>query len=179
MRNPILALALALVLTACDDPLTVITRIDRRIGFDSAALWTIQDRRGIPVEIHGSPFRNVSDLQIAEALRPPAGSSQEVEFYPRPPGGWVEGHPWRLVLHFNPQGAPNALEDCRRVARARTNPPRDGSFEVHAVFCQGDQWQAQGHLQALQIEDGDFEAFADMMAQLMLAMFREEPDRGR
>ena len=154
-------LALLLV-AACDEP-TVITHVDKRSHMRLNDLWTIQDARGVPVEVHGAPFAHVSDRQIAEAIRPP--------------GSWQAGHPWRLVLHFNPQGAPNAQADCRRLAEARTNPAPAGRFTVNASFCNGPDWQARGFLQALEVEDGDLAAFADMMRQLMLAIFHEEKDR--
>src|SRR5690606_32097316 len=155
---------------------TVISHVDRRGGFVSRDLWAVQDARGIPVEVHGSPFRTFSDLQVVEALRPLGGASQDITYYPRPPGGWVEGNPWRLVLHFNPQGAPNSVQDCQRVAEARTNTPSEGRFDVNASFCHEGEWRAQGYLQVARIEDGDLEAFGDTIAQLMMVIFREEPD---
>lgn len=170
-------LALALAFAACDGPETVISHVARQGGFDAETLWTVQDARGIPVEVHGSPFGTITDLEIVEALRPPGGASQDVTFYPRLPGGWVEGYPWRLVLHFNAQGAPNAAEDCARIAEARTEPPPEGGFTVNAVFCHGKEWQAQGYMQAVGVGDGDIAAFSDMMAQLMQTIFREEPGR--
>jgi hypothetical protein len=174
MRVRILALALAL--SACDEAETVITHVDRRGNVGLDALWTMQDARGIPVEIHGSPFAHVSDQALVEALRPPAAASK-VAFYPRPPGGWMQGHPARMVLHFNPQGGPNTVRDCQMTGEARTNPPEAGSFTVNASFCRGPDWEAHGYLQALSVEDGDLQRFGDMMAQLMLVMFREEKDR--
>lgn len=168
--------ALALLLVgACDDP-TVITHVNKLGHMRMNDLWTMQDARGLPVEIHGRPFAHVSDRQIAEAVRPPSGSAQEVRFYAAPPGSWQGGHGWRLVLHFNAQGAPNARADCRRVAEARTNPPQAGSFTVNATFCHGPDWQAHGFLQALEIDEGDLDAFTHMMRQLMLAIFHEEND---
>lgn len=172
-----LALALTLGLGTCDEPETVISHVDRRGGFSRNDLLRMQDQRGIPVEIHGSPFRSVSDRELVEAVRPPGGAAQTIAFYARPPGGWMQGHPSYLVLHFSPQGGPNSVADCQRTAEARTNPPREGGFTVTATFCEGDVWQARGHLEALNVEDGDVEAFSDMMAQLMQAIFREEKDR--
>ena len=171
-----LAVALALAPAACDEAETVISHVGRRGDVVLDTLWTMQDSRGIPVEVHGSPFAHVSDRELVEALRPPAAASQVV-FYPRPPGGWVTGHPTRLVLHFNQQGPPNAVADCQRGEEARTNPPPEDGFTVNASFCAGTDWLAHGYLEALAIEDGDVEAFGDAMAQLMLAMFREEKDR--
>jgi hypothetical protein len=165
-----------LLLAGCDEP-TIISHVGKMPHMRVEELWTMQTARGIPVEIHGSPFAHVSDREIAEAVRPPAGSAQEVTFYATPPGTWKDGHPWRLVLHFNPQGAPNAPQDCRRVSEARTNPPADGSFTVNAVFCNAERWQAHGYLQALEVEDGDLAAFSEMMRQLLQAIFREEKDR--
>lgn len=176
MKTRVPVLLAALALAACDDAETVISHVDKRRNVGLNELWTMQDRRGIPVEIHGSPFRNVSDHALVEALRPPAAAAR-VTFYPVPAGSWLQGHPSRLVLHFNPQGAPNAVADCRRTAEARTNPPPDGKFSVNASFCEGTDWQAHGYLKALRVRDGDLEAFGDMMAQLMLAIFREEKDR--
>ena len=171
--RPVPALAL---LAACDDP-TVITHVGKLSHMRLNDLWTMQDARGLPVEIHGAPFAHVSDAELAGAIRPPAGSAQEVRFHAAPPGSWRGGHPWRLVLHFNSQGAPNARADCRRVAEARTDPPAVGRFTVNASFCNGPHWQAHGFLQALEVEDGDLAAFADMMQQLMLAIFHDAKDR--
>jgi hypothetical protein len=169
-------LAAALLLGGCDDP-TVITHVDKLSHMRMNDLWTMQDARGLPVEIHGAPFANVGDREIAGALRPPAGSAQEVRFHAVPPGSWQGGHPWRLVLHFNARGAPNARADCRLLAEAPTDPPPPGSFTVNASFCNGPDWQAHGFLRALEVEDGDMAAFADMMRQLMLAIFHEEKNR--
>lgn len=177
MKSRYLAFAFALALAACDEAGPVISHVARQGGFDAETLWTIQNARGIPVEIHGRPFDGITDLQLVELLRPPAGSSQDVTFYPRPPGGWVDGYPWRLVLHFNPQGAPNAAEDCARIAEAPGNPPAGGGFTLNAVFCQGKEWQAQGYMDAPEIRAGDLAALSDGLASLMQAIFREEPDK--
>lgn len=175
MRRYRLPLAL-LLLAGCDEP-TVISHVDKLSHMRLNDLWTMQDARGLPVELHGAPFAHVTDSEIVEAIRPPGGTAQEVRFYAAPPGSWKGGHPWRLVLHFNPQGPPNAPADCRLLEEARTKPPPAGSFAVNATFCEGDAWQARGFLEALKVEDGDLDAFADMMRQLMLTMLHEEKDR--
>jgi hypothetical protein len=169
-------LAAALLVAGCDDP-TVITHVGKLPHMRMTDLWAMQDARGLPVEIHGAPFAHVSDRGIAEAIRAPGGSAQEVRFYAVPPGSWQGGNPWRLVLHFNAQGAPNARADCRLLAEARTNQPPPGRFTVNASFCNGPDWQAHGFLQALEIGDGDMAALSDMLGQLMLAIFHEEKDR--
>jgi hypothetical protein len=164
------------LLAACDEP-TLITHVGKLGHLQLDDLWTMQDARGLPVEVHGRPFAHVTDIAIAEAIRPPAGAAQEIRFYPVPPGSWQAGNPWRLVLHFNPQGAPNARADCRRLAEARTNPPPAGRFTVNATFCDGPDWQAHGYLQVLEARESDLAAFADAFRQLLLAIFHEEKDR--
>lgn len=176
MRLRSLGVLLGLLLGACDGPTTVISHVSQRGGFGATGLWTLQDARGIPVEVHGSPFTAVTDIEVAGALRPPAGTSQDVTFYARPPGGGVEGSGWRLVLHFNAQGAPNAPADCARITEARTNLPTPGAFTVNAVFCDGREWRGQGFMRVRDIEDGDMAAFTNVMAQLMQVMLREERD---
>jgi hypothetical protein len=169
-------LIVSALLAGCDDP-TVITHVGKLGHMRLSDLWAMQDARGLPVEMHGAPFAHVTDQEVAAAIRPPGGAAQEVRFHAVPPGSWKGEHAWRLVLHFNPQGPPNAPADCRLPEEARTRPPPGGSFTVNATFCNGADWQAHGYLQALSIEDGDLDAFGDMMGQLMLAIFHEEKDR--
>ncbi|MEO1492734.1 MAG: hypothetical protein AAFV19_11330 [Pseudomonadota bacterium] len=170
-------LVLPLVLLAgCDEP-TIISHVDKLAHMSKDDLWTMQDGRGIPVEIHGSPFNRITDREVAEVLRPPGGASQEVRFYATPVGSWTGGHPWRIVLHFNPQGAPNSFSDCQLTREARTNARPEDGFTVNVSFCKDDQWQAHGYLQVLKIEDGDTDALGNTLQQVMLAIFREEPDR--
>ena len=174
MRLP-KALALGLMLAACDEA-TVITHVDRMPHMVISDLWQMQDSRGIPVEIHGAPFARIPDRAIAEALRAPAAAGQGIQFYSAPVGAWQGGHAWRLVLHFQPQGGPNAQRDCQLTEEARTNKRPEGGFTVMASFCKEGEWQAHGFLKALTIEDGDLEAFANMMQALMAEIFREAKD---
>ncbi|MEM1159602.1 MAG: hypothetical protein AAGJ28_01595 [Pseudomonadota bacterium] len=169
------ALTLGLLVAACDEP-TVISLVDRVPNMKVEDLWQMQDSRGIPVEIHGSPFNRISDREIAEALRAPAAAGDGIKFYSAPAGNWQGGHAWRLVLHFQPQGGPNSTYDCSLTEEARTNARPEGGFTVHATFCKEDLWQAHGYLQALKIEENDMEAFADMMQALLFEIFREAPD---
>ena len=169
-------LSAALLLAACDEP-TVITHVDKLSHMRLNDLWTMQDERGLPVEIHGAPFAHVGDREIAAAIRPPGAAAQEVRFHAVPPGGWQGRHPWRLVLHFNAQGAPNARADCRLLAEAQTDAPPPGRFTVNATFCNGPDWQAHGYLRALAVEDGDMAAFSEMMRELMLVILHEQKDR--
>lgn len=175
MRPPHLLLALAL-LAGCDEP-TVISHVDRLGSVTADDLWTMQDGRGVPVEIHGRPFDRITDREIAEVLRPPGGSSQGVKFYTTPVGSWKGGHPWRIVLHFNPQGAPNSFHDCKLIREARTNARQENQFSVNVSFCKNDTWEAHGFLKVLSISDGDTEALGNALQSLMLAIFREEPNR--
>jgi len=169
-------LVLAALVAGCDDP-TAISHVDRLPGIEISDLWTKQDSRGIPVEVHGAPFAHVTDQALAEALRAPTERAGELEFYAAPVGSWQGSDAWRLVLHFNPQGPPNAYADCKLVAEARANPRPGRSFTVTAAFCRQDQWQAHGYLVVRDIEPGDLGAFADAMQTLMRAIFGEKEGR--
>ncbi|MEM7188417.1 MAG: hypothetical protein AAF439_02285 [Pseudomonadota bacterium] len=169
-------LALGLILTGCDEP-TIISDVDKQPHMKIADFWQMQDTRGIPVEIHGSPFHRVADQALADALRPPAAAGDGIKFYSATPGSWQGGHAWRLVLHFQPQGGPNAPYDCKLVEEARTNERPEQGFTVHATFCKEDIWQAHGFMKALKIEDGNLAAFGDMMQALMAEIFRDPPDQ--
>ena len=175
LRN-LLAFLVFLPLSACDEP-TVISHVDRRPDMVLDELWKIQDDRGIPVEIHGTPFHRVTDDALTAALKVPANAPQDIRFYLSPAGSAQGGHPWRLVLHFNPQGGPNAYNDCRMTAEARTNPRPENTFTMNATFCNGQDWTAHGFLEVLEIEDGDIEAFTRHFQTLVSAIFQEEQDR--
>lgn len=170
------ALSLVMALVACDDG-TVITHVDKRPHMQETDLVTMQQAGGILVEIHGSPWLDATDEDLARALKPPAGGAQEVRFRAVPPGQWVQGHGHRLVLHFNPTGAPNNVHDCRAAGEMRTRAPADVGFTVNATFCTEDDWVAHGYLQATKVRAGDWDEYSRVMRNLFLAIFREEKDR--
>ena len=176
MRCARLACALLAVglLASCDEP-TVISNVDKLPHMTLQDLWTMQDGRGIPVEIHGKPYRIATHRDLADAIRPPAGSAQGVKFYATPAGSWTGGHAWRMVLHFNPSGPPNAYQDCKRETVAVTAERPETGFSVNVSFCKRDEWQAHGYLQVLKSTEGDYEAYSNHMATLLSAIFREDP----
>lgn len=171
-----IALLGALTVAGCDEP-TTISHVDRMPDMVLDALWKIQDPRGIPVEIHGSPFHRITDADLVALLAVPAGAPQDITFYVIPAGSAETGYPWRLVLHFNPQGPPNAARDCALTAEARTNALPDGAFTMNAVFCKEKLWQAHGFLEVHEIADGDREAFTRHFQSLISAIFSAEPNR--
>ena len=164
----------ALTLAGCDEP-TVISSVDKLPHMKLTDLWTMQDGRGIPVEIHGSPWRNAVDRELAEAIRPPGGVTEGVQFYSAPVGSWQGGHAWRMVMHFNPAGPANAYQDCKRTEEAVTAERPETGYSVNIAFCKKDEWQAHGYLQVLKADAGDFEAYSNAVATALTAIFREDP----
>ncbi|MEM9063622.1 MAG: hypothetical protein AAGD13_24455 [Pseudomonadota bacterium] len=170
----VMCIAGALALAGCDEP-TVISDVDRLPHMTLKDLWTMQDGRGIPVEIHGKPYRVATHRDLADAIRPPDGSAQGVTFYATPVGSWTEGHAWRMVMHFNPSGPPNAYQDCKRDSEAVTAERPETGYSVNVSFCKEDEWQAHGYLQVLKSTEGDYESYTDAIATLLSAIFREDP----
>ena len=168
------ALVAAVGLAGCDEP-TVISNVDKLPHMKLDDLWTMQDGRGIPVEIHGAPWRNGTDQALAEAIRPPAGVAKGVKFYSAPVGSWQGGHLWRMVLHFNPSGPANAYQDCKRTNEAVTGDRPETGYSVNVSFCKAEEWQAHAYLQVLKAEESDFEAYGNAMATTLSAIFREDP----
>lgn len=168
------AVLVGLLLAGCDEP-TVISNVDKLPHMKLDDLWTMQDGRGIPVEIHGAPWRNSTDQALAEAIRPPGGVTDGVKFYSAPVGSWQGGHAWRMVLHFNPSGPPNAYQDCKRTEVAVTGDRPESGYSVNIGFCKQDEWQAHGFVKVLRSEADDFEEYSNAMATALTAIFREDP----
>lgn len=166
-------IGLTVALAACDDGGWTITRVDKREPITLGTLWTLQDGQGLPVEIHGRPWRT-TDIEIAEAIRPPAGTSQETVFYARPPGAWVGGVGHRMVLHFNPNGPPNAYHDCGYVTETQTRAPTETGFSVMVSLCKANAWSAQAFLEAPKVASGDMAAFTKLMQNVLTEMLKKE-----
>jgi hypothetical protein len=174
-RRP-LALALTLLLGACDDG-TVISHVDRLSHMKAGDLATMQENGALRVEIHGIPWKGATDTELASALRPPAGEAQDIRFQAVPAGQWVNGRGHRLVLHFNPTGAPNSQRDCETTAEIRTGAPSGTGFTVNATVCTKDGWLAHGYLQAPKTAAGDWEEYTRVMQLLLTSIFAEATDR--
>ncbi len=169
----LIAIALLFGLSACDEP-AVISKVDRRPDLVLKDLWRLQDDRGIPVEIHGTPFRRITDADLTAALKVPPEAPQEITFYLTPTGGAEQ--PWRIVLHFNPQGPPNASRDCGFTRETRTNALPEKGFSMHFVICKGREWKAHAFLEVTEIEEGDLAAFQRHVQSMTSAIFHEEKD---
>jgi len=169
------ALGLVGLLAACDEP-WIISHVDRLSHVSINDLWTAQGSDGIPVEIHGTPFKGASADRLAEVLRAPSAASG-VTFISVPVGSYNRDHGWRMVMHFNPIGAPNSQVDCKRSTPAQTAPQPTEGYSVNVSFCDGSDWQAHGFMKVLSAEPGDLQTYAQRMQALFSEVFREEQNR--
>lgn len=170
------ALALVLPIAACDDG-TVISHVDKLGHVSAGDLVVMQETDGLRVEVHGIPWKGATDAELASSLRAPSGEAQEVRFRAVPPGQWVSGRGHRLVLHFNPTGAPDSQNDCRATAEIRTGAPAEVGFTVNATFCTRDTWIAHGYLQATKAPAGDWAEYSRVMEALFLNILAQPKDQ--
>ncbi|MEM7506374.1 MAG: hypothetical protein AAF415_06485 [Pseudomonadota bacterium] len=159
---------ICLLLMACDDG-TVISHVDKAASIELSDLVAMQVGGGIRTEIHGTPFERTTSDDLTRFLRPPSGASQATKWRDVPVGS--VDHGYRMVLHFNPSGPPNAFEDCRRKRPAITLPPMDVGFTVNMTFCKGEEWEAHGFLKATKTEARDFQDYTRVMRALMNNIF--------
>lgn len=169
------ALLLATLLGACDEP-WIISHVDRLSHVSVNDLWTEKGAEGFPVEIHGAPFQGVTAAQLAEVLRAPS-AARGVTFTSIPVGAYNRDHGWRMVMHFNPTGAPNAQFDCKRTTAAKTAPQPSKGYSVNVSFCDGSEWQAHGFLKVLSAEPGDLQTYSQRIQALLSEIFREDQNR--
>lgn len=169
------ALGFVSLLSACDEP-WIITHVDRLSHVSINDLWTAQGSAGIPVEIHGAPFKGIPAKRLAEVLRAPSAVSS-VTFTSVPVGSHSRNHGWRMVMHFNPIGAPNSQVDCKRSSPAQTGSQPTKGYSVNVTFCDGSEWQAHGFMKVLSAKPGDLQTYTQRMQALFSEIFREEQNR--
>lgn len=150
-------------LAACDDAWTI-TRVNDQIG-DVRSYAVPFASGGLPTEIHGTPFAGLPPAEIAAALKLPATWPSGIRFRVTD----TPGEGGRLVLHFNPEGAPNGQVLCAPRRPPASTPPRTEGFAVTATLCNGGRVLATGHLEAPKVASEDREGFARAMTALLLA----------
>ncbi len=175
MRRALAAvLLLAGALAGCDEPQTIITHVDKRTTFTGNQVAVMGAGGALPVEIHGAPLEGMGPAEVIRLLKMPSGFSQATRFAAIAPGAEVQ---FRIVLHFNPQGGPNAFTDCQRLAPARTDTPKAEGFSVNLTFCEDDRWLAHGFMQYPKGRADEPDLVARAFEQLLMAILREEADR--
>jgi hypothetical protein len=152
----------------CDD--SNISGIERRSFFNAKALSEVGS---LMVEIHGAPWPGATPDELASTLRMPDGVGKAVRFSAVRPGQWIVGSGERLVLHFNPSGAPDHIADCRTKKEFQTKPPTKQGFTVSATYCKGPDWQIHTFLNAEDVGVEDWLGYIMNMRKLLGTLFPE------
>lgn len=164
------ALCLLGALAGCED--TGVSNVSRREMITATELARMQAQSGaILIEIHGVPWPGAGPDAVAGTLRMPDGPGREVRFITVPPGQGLIGDGTRLVLHFNPLGAPDWARDCRAQSEIETAPPGDRGFTVNATFCRGADWVTHASFDAGDVGHDDWLAYYLRMQDLLGVMF--------
>jgi len=155
----------ALGLSACDDVGTIITHLDSTSKLAKSRITT-NAGGGFPTEVHGAPFPGIEPYQVAEVLALPQGWPKDIRFRAVEPGSHDYHSPTRLVLVFG-GGVPDPAYHCKLKEPLKTAPPSDVGFDVHAVFCSGEEWFASGYMKAPKVTGEDATGFRKAMRQLL------------
>lgn len=162
-------------LSACDDG-TIITHLDFSPKLDKSRITT-NAAGGFPTEVHGAPFPGIEPFQVAEVLALPQSWPRDVRFKAVEPGSHTYHNPTRLVLVFN-GGVPDAAFHCQLKEPLKTAPPSGVGFNVHAVFCSGEESFASGFMRAPKARGEDATEFRKAMRQLLRAIL-DQIDQNR
>jgi len=154
----------ALGLSGCDDG-TIITQLDSTARLAKSRITTAA-HGGFPTEVHGAPFPGIEPYQVAEVLKLPAGWPTDIKFRAIEPTPNDYHKPTRLVLVFG-GGVPDPAYHCQLTEPLKTAPPSEVGFDVHAVFCSGQDWFATGYMQAPKARGEDATEFRKAMRQLL------------
>jgi hypothetical protein len=167
VRRLFAGLAGLTALAGCDDG----WRIDRQDRFrqDVRAYVVPLAAGGLPTEVRGAPFPGIDAGQVIERLRPPNGFPADIRFrQARPEDGG------RLILLFNPAGAPDGYALCRGGGPAPGAARQEG-FVTLASLCDGDRMVSTARLVVERIDRGDPDAFQRVMRNLLRVMFDDDP----
>lgn len=165
-------LVLASTVAGCDD--STVSSTDRRTFLKAGGLLALQETSGLLVEVHGTPWSGATPEQLASTLRMPDGAGKDVRFRDIAPGQWVIGDGRRLVLHFNPVGAPDSNADCRAEKEFVTAAPAKKGFTVNATFCKKGEWLMHGFLKARAVGQDDWFGYTMAMQKLLGTLFPEK-----
>ena len=165
-------LALIGTVAGCDD--ATVSGTERRTFLKAAGVLELQETSGLLVEVHGAPWPGAVPEQAASTLRMPDGGGKEVRFRFIAPGQWIVGDGQRLVLHFNPIGAPDSNADCQATEEFKTAPPPKTGFTVNATFCNKGEWLIHGFLKARVVAQDDWFGYTWVMRKLLGTLFPEK-----
>jgi hypothetical protein len=158
-------------LAGCDD--STVTKVGRRTFLSAPQLAKDLGADALLVEVHGLPWAGADPAEVIGTLRMPQGKARALRFQGIPAGQGHIGPGRRLVLRFNPPGAPDSNADCRATEPLPAKPPEKGSFTVNASYCEGKDWLIHAFLTA-EVEPEDWLAYYLAMEELLGAMFPKD-----
>ena len=173
-----LAAGTALVLAACAG-VTTVTRTDHYPFYTPDVVqYAIADGE-LAAEIHGQPFPGAgTDAEsIARRLSLP-GIFQRTRVTTRPTADPGNDH-YRLVVAFNPAGAPIARRLCTDPDRLRAGGGDGGGLRAMAAFCAGPEIASQTFVSGPPATGPDDPAFRAAMNQLMVTLFLPQDEGAR
>lgn len=158
----------AAALAGCDG--VQVDRVDHGIGDPLSYAVPLARNGGLPVDVRGAPFDGVTAEQVVARLRAPGFAPADLTFRMA-----REGERGKLILVFNPVGAPDPRALCRGRGPGPGAPAEKG-FRALGALCNGERMVVTAHLTAREAEAADEQGFVDAMRRLTNALLREKRD---
>lgn len=174
----VLTAGTALVLAACAG-VTTVTRVDHYPFYTpNVVQYAIADGE-LAAEIYGQPFPGAgTDAEtIASRLGLP-GIFQRAKVTTRPTADPNNDH-YRLVVAFDPAGAPIARRLCTDPDSLRAGSGGGGGLQAMAAFCAGSEIASQSFVSGPPATGPDDPAFRASMNQLMVTLFLPQDEGAR
>lgn len=166
IARAVAALALAATLVGCGDS-DVVHSVYRTTTLDDSRILSMAGpERALPLIAYGSLWPGVDMAEVERRLRLPNKFPPEIRFRRLDADQAANRFQDKIILVFNPSTVARPVRLCAGEGGAGTAPPRDGPFELVAVFCSGDAVMGYGTLVAEQQAAGDWETFVRVTRRL-------------
>lgn len=141
----------------------VVHSVYRTTSLDTSRILSMAGpEAALPLVAYGALWPGVPIGEVEQRLRLPNNFPPEIRFRQLDAERAADRFQDKIILVFNPETVAKPVRLCAGEGGAATKAPRNGPFELVAVFCSGDAVMGSGVLVAEGQQPGDWSTFTNV-----------------